>query len=63
MDHFGRPIYVDARVSFILYCWQCYWSLRYHVLSNVIALSQAQLYTIVELCRVFDKIFKELDKG
>uniref|UniRef100_A0A3Q7GST5 Uncharacterized protein n=1 Tax=Solanum lycopersicum TaxID=4081 RepID=A0A3Q7GST5_SOLLC len=36
MDHFGRPIYVDAR---------------------------AQLYTIVELCRVFDKIFKELDKG
>ncbi|XP_015079969.1 protein DJ-1 homolog B-like isoform X2 [Solanum pennellii] len=23
----------------------------------------AQLYTILELCRVFDKIFKELDRG
>lgn len=64
MDHLGRPIAVDAGVSFILYCCCCCCSLRDYILSNFTAPFQAQLYTILELCRAFDKIFKEhLDGG
>ena len=68
LDQLGRPVAIDAAVRNIL----IYLSLRIEIsmkfllgyLSNCFCFYQAQLYTILELCRAFDRVFKEhLDGG
>ncbi|KAL2511529.1 Dynamin-related protein 1E [Abeliophyllum distichum] len=62
LDHLGRPVAIDAGVS-------CIFLIGIYELksSNLIRnrnVFQAQLYTILELCRAFDRIFKQhLDGG
>lgn len=69
LKHLGSPVDIDAGVRILNYLHSmalvdvhqtslgCSWILYYLT-------KQAQLYTILELCRAFDRIFKEhLDGG
>ena len=63
MDHVGRPIAVDAGVSGFHFIIIPEWD-AIVVVSDSNIMFQAQLYTILEICRAFDRIFKEhLDGG
>lgn len=66
MNQLGRPIAVDAGVRmhehiYVVTLVQVFLQLNcFHCFPNI----QAQLYTILELCRAFDRVFKEhLDGG
>lgn len=65
LDHLGRPIAVDAGVS-AFFSFIIVLIIRSNILTYSVTkiFFQAQLYTILELCRAFFKIFKEhLDGG
>lgn len=69
LDRFGRPVSLDAGVRnkcHLIFQTGFYFGLN--LLSEIVMflsiMYQAQLYTILELCRAFDQIFKEhLDGG
>ncbi|KAK6119312.1 hypothetical protein DH2020_046947 [Rehmannia glutinosa] len=64
LDHLGRPIAVDAGVCFLLPSLLLIDLKYFQTCQQLTYVFQAQLYTILELCRAFDRIFKEhLDGG
>lgn len=64
LSHLGRAVAVDAGVRISVHC-----RLKALILCCVTwflhfpPLLQAQLYTILELCRAFDRVFKEHLEG